>query len=391
MRKTALPFYALIFLTELVWMAIVPLAPTYAEHLSLTKVQLGTVLAAAGVATLVVSLPIGLLADRVGTRTLTAGSSALVALSSLGQGLAGDYWSLLFSRAAFGVALGTIWTAGLAWASEMGPRDRSPSSLGVPVTVAGFGIVVGPAFAGLMAHAFGVRAPFLVLAGASAVVTVALVRGTAHESTFHPQPLVEMLRGARRDRVVVASAAVWLLVGALSGGVNLLVPLELRRNGLSSGATGLVFSASSVIFVLASAFVARLGARVVTLRAVGVAALLYAASMLLAVAGSSTGMIVAFLLVRSPFWAALATLAYPLGALGAQRAGLGRGAVMGLLNLVWGAAGSLSPVAAGAIAEGASERWAFGALLICSVGVGICLLAGSKLTDVEPAASFDTA
>ena len=48
-------------------------------------------------------------------------------------------------------------------------------------------------------------------------------------------------------------------------------------------------------------------------------------------------------------------------------------------------------VAAGAIAQGASERWAFGALIICSVGVGIWLLAGSKLTDVEPAASFDTA
>jgi len=117
LRKATVPFYALIFLTEVVWMAIVPLAPTFAERLSLTKVELGTVLAAAGLATLVVSLPIGVLADRVGTRTLTVGSSALVAVSSLGQGLAANFWTLLLSRAAFGVALGTIWTAGLAWQS----------------------------------------------------------------------------------------------------------------------------------------------------------------------------------------------------------------------------------------------------------------------------------
>src|SRR5919201_2297819 len=140
MRRAAAPFYALVFLTEVVWMAIVPVLPTYAEKLSLSKVETGTVLAAAGVATLVVSLPIGLLADRIGTRTLTVGSAALVAASTLGQGLAVDFWSLLVTRAAFGIALGTIWTAGLAWSSGGSPRDRQAESLGLPVLVAGLGI-----------------------------------------------------------------------------------------------------------------------------------------------------------------------------------------------------------------------------------------------------------
>jgi predicted MFS family arabinose efflux permease len=387
LRRAALPFYALIFLTEVVWMAIVPVAPIYAEKLSLSKVETGTVLAAAGTATLLISLPIGLLADRVGTRALTIGSSALVAVSALGQGLAGDFWSLLVTRAAFGVALGTIWTAGLAWSAEA--SSRGPAALGIPVTVAGFGIMSGPAFAGLLAGWFGVRAPFLVLAAAAAVVTVVLLRGGEPDTPYRHQPLRETLRAARHDRVVLAAVAVIVLVGAMSGAVNLLVPLELRSDGFSSGATGIVLSASSAIFVLGSAFVARLGARAVTLQLAGLAALLYAGATLIPVGAASSAALIAFLLIRSPFWSALSTLAYPLGGLGADRADLGRGAVMGLLNLLWGAAGSIAPVAAGAVAQAWSERWAFAGLAVLSGATGLWLLAGREVTEAtaEPAPS----
>ncbi len=394
MNKGTLPFYALAFLSGVVWMAIVPLAPTYAHTLSLSKVETGTILSAAGVATLVISLPIGILADRVGTKVLTLGSSVLVLLSSLGQGLAVDFWSLLVSRAVFGVALGTIWTAGIAWISDTSSEYHRSSALGVPTTVSGVGIMVGPGLAGLLASGFGVRAPFLVLAAASAVVTAALLRGGGPEPAYRHEPLVETLRGAWNDRVVLASCAVMVLLGFMNGGINLLAPLELSRDGLSSGETGLVFSAASGVFVLVSARVTRLGARAVTLRVAGTAALLYGAAVLLVVTGTSSAAIIAFLLLRAPFWSMLSTLSYPLGALGAHRADLGRGAIMGLLNVVWGAASSLGPVVAGAIAQAASERWAYVALLACCATTGVWLLAGHEPAGTardqpEPAPTLD--
>jgi len=392
LRKTSVSFYALIFLTEVVWMAIVPLAPTFAERLSLTKIELGTVLASAGFATLVVSLPIGVLGDRLGTRTLTMGSSALVAVSSLGQGLAFDFWTLLLSRAAFGIALGTIWTAGLAWKSEHASRSTGTSSpsLGMSVTAAGVGIMFGPAFAGVTANEFGVRAPFLALAAASTIVTIALLRGGGADSPYRHEPVVKTLQAAGRSRIVVGSAALMVLLGVTGGGVNLLVPIELRGNGLSPAAIGLAFTISSAIFVCISALVTRAGARAVALRVVGIAALCYAGTMTFVVAGTSTAAIVTFLLVRSPFWAVLSTLSYPLGALGAYRADLGRGTVMGLLNLAWGAAGAVAPVAAAAIAQAASEQWAFLALMICAAATGLWLLVAKQPTseaavEVEPA------
>jgi MFS family permease len=390
LRKTSVPFYALIFLTEVVWMAIVPLAPTFAERLSLTKIELGTVLASAGFATLVVSLPIGVLGDRLGTRTLTMGSSALVAVSSLGQGLAFDFWTLLLSRAAFGVALGTIWTAGLAWKSEYASHRTGTSSLGMSVTAAGVGIMFGPAFAGVTANEFGVRAPFLALAAASTIVTIALLRGGGADSPYRHEPVVKTLQAAGRSRIVVGSAALMVLLGVTGGGVNLLVPIELRGNGLSPAAIGLAFTVSSAIFVCISALVTRVGAKAVALRVVGIAALCYAGTMTFVVAGTSTPAIVTFLLVRSPFWAVLSTLSYPLGALGAYRANLGRGMVMGLLNLAWGAAGAVAPVVAAAIAQAASEQWAFLALMICAAATGLWLLVTKQPTseaaaEVEPA------
>ena len=127
LRKT-LPTYALFLVSEIVWMAIVPVAPSFADKLDLSKVEVGAVLASAGLATLIVSLPIGLVSDRIGTRGLLRWSAAVVAVSTLGQGLATDFWSLLAARALFGAALGTIWTAGLAWIAEDVLRYQFPAA-----------------------------------------------------------------------------------------------------------------------------------------------------------------------------------------------------------------------------------------------------------------------
>jgi len=355
-------------------MAIVPVAPSFADKLDLSKLEVGAILASAGLTTLLVSLPIGLVSDRIGTRGLLRCSAVVVALSTLGQGLAPGFWSLLAARALFGAALGTIWTAGLAWMAEGGARRRDPSALGAPVVIAGIGIMAGPAFSGLLADQFGLRAPFLVLAVLSAAITVGLFVWSTEDASYGHEPLFATLRKARRERVVIGSLVVMVAVGTTGGGVNVLVPLGLKANGLSAGDTGLVFTGSSTLFVIASIAVTRLGGRGVSLRVAGCGALLYGAVMGLAVVSLSSAALVTFAVVRAPFWATLSTLAYPLGALGAKRAGLGAGAMMGVLNFVWGAAGSIGPLLAAGVAQTAGLRVAFAVLLLGLVGAGLWLI-----------------
>ena len=109
MRRTVAPIYALFLLETLVWIAIIPLAPTFADEFALSGVETGMILASSSLAALVVALPLGVLADRFGARRVTIASACLFTLATLGQGLADEFPTLLASRLAFGVAFGALW------------------------------------------------------------------------------------------------------------------------------------------------------------------------------------------------------------------------------------------------------------------------------------------
>ena len=374
MRRTVAPIYALIFLETLVWIAIVPLAPTFADDLDLSDVETGMILGAASFAALLVAFPLGRLADRLGPRQVTIASAVLFTLATVAQGLANDFWSLLLARGAFGVSFGALWGAGAAWLSESLSESRRASALAAATTVAGVGFTTGPLLAGALADRFDTGTPFLVVSIAAAAVTAALVLAAPHAA---PAPMADrlrdMLRVARRDELVLAGIAIIVLIGLVGGGVNLLVPLRLRGNGVSAGEIGLLFSAASAVYTVVSAVVARMGARSATLPVGGVAALLTGASIVLVVGSASTAAAVAFVLLRAPFWATMDTIILPLAAAGAHRSAIGRGSVMGLLTLGWAAASTLGPVLAGAIAE------AFGARTAFAVMIALCALFGSWL------------
>src|SRR5205085_12322288 len=104
------------------------------------------------------------------------------------------------------------------------------------------------------------------------------------------------------------------------------VPLQLHANGISTSGIGLAYTASSAVFIAVSGFVARLGARAVSVGVAGAVTLMLAGSMSLVVASVSTVAIVCFLPVRAPTRSTLFTIAYPLAGAGARRATVGRGA-----------------------------------------------------------------
>jgi MFS family permease len=379
MRRTVVPIYALIYLETLVWIAMVPLAPTFADELGLSGVETGMILAAASLAALVVAFPLGLLADRLGARQVTIASAVLVTLATFGQGLADEFWSLLVARLAFGVAFGALWGAGAAWLSDSLTDDVRAGALAAATTVAGLGFTTGPVLAGVLADNYDTGTPFLVVGVAAALVTALLVvAAPGATGGFGRQDLGEMLRGARSDELVLAAIAIIVLIGVVGGGVNLLVPLQLRENGISAGEIGLLFSAASAVYTVVSAVVARLGSRAATLRVGGVAALLTGLSIVLVAGSSATVAAVAFVLLRAPFWSTMDTIIYPLAARGAHRSALGRGSVMGLITVGWASASTVGPLVAGGIADTLGAQAAYVALIGCSAAVGLWLLRADR-------------
>ena len=378
MRRLVLLVYALIFASELLQSAVIPLLPTFAAEFDLSKVEAGALLGATPVAMLVVSVPIGLLADRVGARFLTVGAGALLTVAALVQGFADSYWSLLAGRVGFGVAFGMVWTAGPTLISTATTRGRA-TALGGTVVAGGLAHLVGPAFAGNLAEAVGVSAPFTVIAGLAAALTALLMLRASPKRPEQEGPtLVATLRAIRGQRHVLSAIALIALLGGSSSTIALLVPLQLGENGLSAGRIGAIFSAASLVWIVASTVAARTGERVVGLRVAGAGALLLGGSLVLPVLSAATAVLVIFLLLRSLFHAPLSALSYPLGEVGARLAGIGGGAVIGLMNVAWATSAFIAPLAGGALAQSAGEQFTYALISACCVAVAVIVYTASR-------------
>ena len=84
------------------WSAIVPLIPHYRAELGLTKVESGWLVAAFSLSVVVVAIPVGHLADRVGARRVVAAGGAAMAAepsASASPGRSGCSWLRGPSRA----------------------------------------------------------------------------------------------------------------------------------------------------------------------------------------------------------------------------------------------------------------------------------------------------
>ena len=383
MRRLVVLLYGLLFVSEVVWAELVPLAPRFHTEFGLSKVETGALLSSASVASVLFSMPLGVLADRVGARKLTVAASGLMALATIGQGFAVGFVTLFGARLVYGLAFAAIWTAGLSWLADSVSPERRAAALAAATTVAGTGIMIGPALGGLVADHFGIAAPFVATGGLALALAAALAAaGPGGRAEHEPQATLAFLRAARRQTYLLAAVSIMCLGGTVTSAITLLVPLQLSANGLSAGSIGLAFSAASALSIAVSAAVVRLGSRPVRLRVAGLVMSALGASFSLVLASASTLVVVLFLVLRTPLSSILFTIAYPLGIAGARRAQLGSGAVMGVLNVSWGVATLLGPLVAGAVVQGASARWIYGGLLaVCFSFAGWMLLAARRMRE----------
>ena len=369
MRRMFVLMYALVFLDEIALLGLVPLLPGYTRAYDLSTTEAGALLSAAPLAIVIASIPAGRLSDRLGARRVTLAAGVLIALSTAGTAAASGFALLLVTRAAFGLASGTIWSAGLAWIGDSASDVRRSAALGTVITVAGVGGMAGPVFCGFLAEHVGRGAPWAVVSGATVVVVIALAAANPGRSVAHQHlPLRHITGKMRSEPLLVGAIAIMLLGGVGDGVVNLIAPLQLSDNGLSEGRIGLWFSVGAAIFIVASAATTRMGERAVSLRAAAFFAALQAAILLPVLVSSATAVVVFMVLARFAVAALPYTIGYPLAAVGSARLGLGTGTVNGLLGLVWGAGSFIAPPVAGIIADTIGDQAAYGLL------VGFCLI-----------------
>jgi predicted MFS family arabinose efflux permease len=231
-------------------------------------------------------------------------------------------------------------------------------------------------FAGVVAERFGVRTPFVATGFVGLAICLALLRVPEPRREVQPAipSLPQTLRRAMSEPVVVASLGLMLIASCASSAIYLLVPLQLHDDGLSASGIGAAFSIGALVFACASFLVGRLGSRMTKLVVGGAASGLLAAVLLLPVASATVPSLVGLLVLRAPLFAVLFGISFPLAAWGADRAGIGRGVVLGLLNAVWAASTVIGPIAGGALADAAGRSAVYLSLVGASLVAAAWLL-----------------
>jgi predicted MFS family arabinose efflux permease len=361
--------------------AIVPLLPHLSARYGLSSSETALLLAVPGLATLAVSVPAGLAADRYGARRVTLAAGLLLCVSCLAE--AGQSLALLMAgRIAFGIAFGIVWTTGVAWLAEVddGAGAGGSSRLGPAVTCSSVGVMFGPAVGGLLGQIAGPALPFVLIAAVTAVVVAPLALGStsagerpaAREVPRRQAPRGAVLALVRRPGFAAAAGGL-VVAGAVSGSSQLLITSGLHADGVSTGRIGLAFSAAAVGYIAVSSAIVKLGKRAQTLRFNALATALLALAMVPALASGAVAALVMALVLCSVPRAAVSTIAYALPSVGD-----GDGFVIGILNGAWAAAMVLTPVLAGALEQHGGAQLGYLAVIVPCAAIAVALIAGAR-------------
>jgi MFS family permease len=327
--------------------AIIPLVPGYADEYDLGKLEAGLLVGAYGAGALAGGIPGGLLARRIGPRNAVVLGMLILAAASVAFAVSGSPLALGLSRLVQGLASVATWTGALAWVTVGTPRERRGQVLGTVFAFAVLGFIVGPMF-GALAEAVGIRTTFV------GVGLVALALGGA-VSLVPAAPAEDVVPGAVRAALGDPAFLVglWLntLPAFLFGMLDVLAPLSLDDGGYGTVAIAAVFVCAGLVETVVNPVVGRLSDRRGRLLPIRVSL------------AASIAVGIALALAEQPLWVAALVVAAAIAFGGfytpgmalvadrADNAGLGQGLGFGLMNSAWALGALAGPALGGALAD----------------------------------------
>lgn len=148
------------FLTPFMVSAITVALPDLARGLGLGAVWLSWIPGVYLIATTVLLLPAGRLADQIGRKRVYLVGMALYTLASALCALAPDRWFLLVGRILQGVGAALLFATSLAILVSSIPAQRRGEVLGINVAATYAGLTAGPFLGGLLTSTWGWRGVF---------------------------------------------------------------------------------------------------------------------------------------------------------------------------------------------------------------------------------------
>jgi MFS family permease len=355
---------AIIFVDAMLFTALTPLLPRYAEEFDLSKTGAGVLVGAFGAGALLGGVPGGIIAAKLGPKRAVVAGLLLLGLASFAFAAADSAPTLAAARFVQGLSSTMTWAGALAWVAVVAPRSQRGQAIGIAFGAAVFGAVLGPMFGGL-AELIGIRVSFTVVG----VLTLAFAGFAALPAATPPEPLTAsgLYRAVRDPRFI---GGLWLntLPAMLFGVLIVLAPLALDDHGWSTLGIASVFFAAGLLEVVINPILGRasdrhgrlLPIRIALTASIGVAA---------ALAFATEPILIAALVgVATLSFGACYTPGMALTSDRAEVAGLAQGLAFGLMNSAWALGETTGPTLGGALAEAADDTLPY------LIGSGLCVL-----------------
>ena len=352
MRRLLLLVAVLVFVDTMLYAALTPLLPHFADELGLSKLSAGILVGAYPAGALIGGLPGGVAAAKLGPRRAVIVGLVGMVLASIGFAVAGGFWGLFAARLVQGLGSAFTWAGAFAWLLAAAPRGRRGALIGSALGAAVFGALFGPVI-GAAAALVGREPIFLGLAALSVVLVAATLR---LEPTAVEHPSAASIGRALRDYRFTAGLALMAITSLIFGILSVLGPLRLAVDGWGAAAIGAVWLVGAGLESVASPLVGRLvdlRGRLLPVRA----SLTLGTVLTLALATNPRPEVYAPLIVLSAAtFGVLFTPAFSLIADSAEQVGLPHGMAFGLMSAAWATGAFVGPAAGGALA-GATGDW----------------------------------
>ena len=365
-RRLLILCCAIVLVDTIFYAALTPLVPYFNEEFGLSKSAVGLLGGAFGAGVLAGAAPGGYLASRVGVRASALVGLALMSLTSVGFALADETWLLVVTRFVGGFGSALSWVAAFTWLVARAPEERRGELIGVMLSAAVVGALLGPAF--------GSAAAIVGLVPAFATVAVAGVL-IALWAAFEPAPaptgggsLLGALRTVRSTPALLTGLWFIGLSPLLFSALAVLVPLDLAAVGWGAAAVGAVFLVSAgfetVVHPLLGRWTDRSG-----YRAPVVAGLLASMGILAVLAWAVNPWLLALLVVVAggAFNAPLVP-GTALFSRGTEKAGLDQAVAFAITNFAWASGYAVGSPLGGFLADLGGDALSYFFLM------GVCVL-----------------
>ena len=349
------------------------LAPALRDAYSLSLAEVGLVLSGVWFGATFTLLPWGLLADRIGERSVLASGLGLCGLGLVGAGFTSGFGSLLALLALAGAAGSSVnASSGRAVVAWFPARQRG-LALGIRQTA----IPIGGGLAAIVLppieHAGGIDDAFFTLGGfcVAAAVLGALMLREREDEPVMGEAVARTLRDGQLWRLCGASG---LYLVAQTAVISFVVLFLHDERGWSDGESAAVLAGIQVLAVSArigaGVWSDRAGGRILPLRWIGVASCFTLALVAVVLDASAVVLVAAFVAAGaiSMAWNGLSFTA------AAELAGRGRsGAAIGFQQTALSVIGLGVPVAFATTVSATSWRLAYALAALCPLAGSLAL------------------